>query len=334
MQIIVVGAGVIGLASAMALLEAGHAHVTIVAESFDDTTSHVAGAIWRPFALSKNSSTASIDRWGHATMLWLTKLMEMHGTDAVGIQRTEGREYHDEPSVAHPYWAHSVDGFRFLTREEAQSKGALYGCAYTTLMVHPGKLLPWMRVHIERLGGRFEQRHVASLDDLQCDVIVNCTGMGAKTLVGDTSVYPVRGQTIKVTNPAVTQFCMHEVNHVYTYILPRPGGEVVIGGTVQAHNYSTSCNQADIDAILGRAIKLNPAVAESKIVGTKAGLRPQTATGVVLRPDPRRTRRVGTPFIEAVPKKYSNGFRVPSYDLCTDSCCTSPQCLQFRRLRR
>ncbi|KDO31752.1 hypothetical protein SPRG_03672 [Saprolegnia parasitica CBS 223.65] len=290
MNIIVVGGGVVGLATALALLEAGHKRVTIVAESFEDTTSHVAGAIWRPFALSENSSTAAIDRWGHATMQWLAKLLREHGTDVVGIHRVTGREYHDTPTASHPYWAHSVDDFRFLSPAEASANGAPYGFAYSTLLVHPGKLLPWMRNQIALLGGRFETRRVASLDELQCDVIVNCTGMGAKQLVPDASAFPVRGQTIKIFNPAIKEFQMHEVNHVYTYILPRPGGEVVLGGTVQAHNYSTSCDESDIASIRARCERICPLVAGSKVLGTKAGLRPQTASGVVLVAAPRRNR--------------------------------------------
>ncbi|OQS03615.1 D-aspartate oxidase [Thraustotheca clavata] len=291
MKIIVVGGGVVGLTTALSLLEAGHRDVKIMAESFDDTTSHVAGAVWRPFALSENSSTEAIDRWGHATMLWLTKIMEQYGTDTVGVQRTPGCEYHDHPTTSHPYWAHSVENFRFLTPDEAQAQGNTpYGFSYTTLMINPGKLMLWMRRQIEMRGGRFEQAHVTNLDELQCDYIVNCTGLGSGQLLNDKNVFPVRGQTIKIQNDQIKNFYLREIDHVYTYILPRPGGQVVLGGTVEAHNYSTTCNQEDIKAILARTSSLCPAVVGSKILGTKAGLRPQTTTGVVLKADSRRNK--------------------------------------------
>lgn len=50
-KVVVVGGGIIGLTSALALLESGYERVHIVAESYDDIVSHVAGAIWMPFAL-------------------------------------------------------------------------------------------------------------------------------------------------------------------------------------------------------------------------------------------------------------------------------------------
>jgi len=117
-QITVIGGGIIGLTSALALLEAGFKNVQVIAESFDQTTSHVAGAIWRPFSLPANASTNTVEyvhtyiykyklllsiffysRWGHITINWLKHLMKTHGEDVVGIRRTPGHEYHDYPSI-------------------------------------------------------------------------------------------------------------------------------------------------------------------------------------------------------------------------------------------
>lgn len=50
-RVVVVGGGIIGLTSALALLERGFRDVKIVAKSFDATTSHVAGGLWMPFEL-------------------------------------------------------------------------------------------------------------------------------------------------------------------------------------------------------------------------------------------------------------------------------------------
>lgn len=59
--------------------------------------------------------------------------------------------------------------------------------------------MTFVRKQIERLGGTFETRKLASLSEItDCDVLVNCTGLGAKELVGDESAFPIRGQTIKV----------------------------------------------------------------------------------------------------------------------------------------
>lgn len=50
-RVVVVGGGIIGLTTALALLERGFTSVKIVAKAFEATTSHVAGGLWMPFEL-------------------------------------------------------------------------------------------------------------------------------------------------------------------------------------------------------------------------------------------------------------------------------------------
>ncbi|RHY94287.1 hypothetical protein DYB37_006986 [Aphanomyces astaci] len=152
--------------------------------------------------------------------------------------------------------------------------------------------MAWITKQIQARGGTFETRHLSSLDDLHnegSDIIVNCSGLGAGKLVNDATVYPVRGQVIKVFNPSITHFFLVESGGHYTYILPRPGGEVILGGTVQTHNWSTACDEDDVKQILARCADLVPAVKESRVLHTKAGLRPSTSRGTRVELDPKRT---------------------------------------------
>jgi D-amino-acid oxidase len=57
-RVLVVGGGVIGLTSALALLQKGYWNVRVVAEEFDATTSHVAGGLWMPFSLPEDADVA------------------------------------------------------------------------------------------------------------------------------------------------------------------------------------------------------------------------------------------------------------------------------------
>lgn len=55
-RVVVLGAGISGLTSALALLESGYRDVRVVAERVEGLVSHVAGAIWMPFALPADVS--------------------------------------------------------------------------------------------------------------------------------------------------------------------------------------------------------------------------------------------------------------------------------------
>ncbi|KAF0683410.1 Aste57867_24534 [Aphanomyces stellatus] len=289
MEIIVIGGGVVGLSTALVLLEQGFQRVKIVAADFEDTTSHVAGALWRPF-----SNAGTPDRiMEFANTMYMTLIRDVfarHGGAVVGVHEVPGTELRDVPEYdARPYWAHSVDGFRFLSSGEAAQYGKPHGFTYTTRIAHPGVLMAWMTQQIRARGGVLEKRFVSSLDEVTGDVIINCTGLGAGRLLHDANVYPVRGQVIKVFNPAIKQFFLVEAHGVYTYILPRPGGEVVLGGTTQANDWRTTNDDDDVQQILARCTALLPAVAASKLLYAKAGLRPATTHGTRVELDAKRT---------------------------------------------
>ena len=67
-KLLVIGAGVVGLSTALEALDAGFTNVTIVAEQFSpNTTSDGAGALWRPVFLQDTPQSLS-DRWAKETL--------------------------------------------------------------------------------------------------------------------------------------------------------------------------------------------------------------------------------------------------------------------------
>lgn len=76
-------------------------------------------------------------------------------------------------------------------------------------------------------------------------------------------------------------------NGEHTYILPRPNGEVVLGGTVQPGNWSTESSDDDVRAIWARCCALCPAVRDSEVLATAAGLRPGRTNSTRVELDPR-----------------------------------------------
>ncbi|POM59037.1 D-aspartate oxidase [Phytophthora palmivora] len=294
-RVVIVGGGVIGLTTALALLQSGFKHVKIVADKFEATTSHVAGGLWMPFALPNGVDTTRPRKWCEVTYAWLESLRQEKGK-ALGIHIVPGVEVSavGAPEVVHPYWAHCAENFRLLSPEEAAevSPGATHGFAFDALIYNPKPFMMWLHEEIRQLGGTFEQRRVKDLDDEDCDLLVNCSGLAAKELVGDDTVFPIRGQIVNVHNLKLNKLKVSiDKDGEHAYIIPRPNGDVVLGGTVQEHNWSTDNIDHDVDGVWERCCRLWPEVRNSKVIAKMAGLRPSRTGGVRLEMQPASTKR-------------------------------------------
>jgi D-amino-acid oxidase len=105
-------------------------------------------------------------------------------------------------------------------------------------------------------------------------VIVNCAGIGARELVPDAELTPVRGQVVVAVNPGLTEFFVGERAHPdeWTYMFPH-GATVVLGGTEQ-HTSDTRPDLATAEQILARCTEVQPRLAGVPVIAHRVGLRP------------------------------------------------------------
>src|SRR5215472_3747322 len=110
-DVLIIGAGVSGLTTALALLEAGipAAAVRIVADTPPElTTSSCAGAIWGPYLSAGDDGT---DEWGRYTRQRLESLAAEPDTGVYLVPGVEaGREVAEPPG-----WALEVADFQRLS---------------------------------------------------------------------------------------------------------------------------------------------------------------------------------------------------------------------------
>ena len=129
-----------------------------------------------------------------------------------------------------------------------------------------------------------QQRKVDNLQELSnsYDIIVNCSGLGSKLLVGDTQVYPVRGQVLQVEAPWLQHFIRDGDGMTYMY----PGiHSVTVGGTRQEGDWRLEVDEGDTKSILERCGRLEPSISKAKVLRELVGLRPS-------RRNPRVEREV------------------------------------------
>ncbi|AJE43536.1 FAD-dependent oxidoreductase [Streptomyces nodosus] len=266
-DVIVVGGGVIGLTTAIVLAERGRKVRVWTREPVERTTSAVAGALWWPYRIEPE---ALVGAWALESLLVYEELAER--PEETGVRLVEG--VHGEASLEElGSWAAGVGGLRASTRAEYSGSGLWARLPLIDMSVH----LPWLRERLLRAGGRVEERTVVDLAEpgAEAPVVVNCTGLGARELVPDPLVHPVRGQLVVVENPGVTTW-LTSVAHSSeesTYFFPQPGG-LILGGTAQEDDWSLTPDPRTAEAIVARCAALRPEIAGARVLEHRVGLRP------------------------------------------------------------
>ncbi|XP_055016278.1 D-aspartate oxidase-like [Boleophthalmus pectinirostris] len=274
-KVVVVGAGVIGLTSALCIAESlPNVVVTIIAENFSpDTTSDGAAGILSPSHFPEIPVERQ-RRWFKHSFHHLLEVAHSADAPHAGVMLSSGCEiYKQVPSVKRPFWSDLVIGFREMSVSELQRfPEHSFGQVFTTLKCECSRYLPWIQHRFVKAGGVVEQRRVSSLEELSgFDLIVNCSGLGSRTLAQDSTVYPVRGQVLKVSAPWIQHFIFDGDGKTYIY----PGIEsVTLGGTKQEQDWRLEVDEQDTTGILERCKKLEPSLENAKVQSKWVGLRP------------------------------------------------------------
>jgi D-amino-acid oxidase len=273
MRIVIVGSGVSGLSCAALLLDAGHEVVVVTADTVERTTSALAAAVWFPTAAGPADAVA---RWGATTY---DALVAEAAAGVPGVVMRESltllRE-RPEPDAPLPDWAAAVGDVR-PARPDELPPGYPAGLRYAVPLVEMPRYLPHLRDSVARAGGTFVVRCLERLDDvldLAPDLVVNAAGLAAGALAGDDTVFPVRGQIVRVANPGL-DLSVRDEHHPdgRAYVHPRTT-DCILGGTLDAGVWDTEPDPAETEAILARCADIVPALAGAEALESLVGLRP------------------------------------------------------------
>ncbi|MER6785654.1 FAD-dependent oxidoreductase [Streptomyces sp. NPDC000658] len=266
--VVVIGAGVIGLTTAVRLAEAGR-DVRVDAELLPaDTTSAAAGASWDPYLAEP---VHLVERWSRETLRVLLEL----GTDArTGVRLVEGTHESRVPRDM-PAWAPWVDARP--CDPGVLRPGYAEGWRYRAPVVDMPTYLAYLVDRLTAAGGRLRRHRHSSLQEAlgEAPVIVNCTGTGSRALAEDPSVEAVRGQLVVVENPGIGTFFCDDTPDAeeLTYIYPQ-SDVVVLGGTSDWGSWDLRPDPAAAQDILRRCVEVEPSLAGAPVVGHRVGLRP------------------------------------------------------------
>lgn len=259
-RVVVVGAGVVGLTVAVRLAEQGR-RVDVLARDLPlETTSVVAAALWYPYEA----------RPQHRVEAWATRsydvFTEQSADPESGVRLVAGTEVL-APGTPDPGWAGSVPDLARTTPPGGHAEAWSFTAPLIDMPVH----LAWLRDRLLELGGTLTRLALAALPRPDDGLVVNCSGLGARALAGETDVHPGRGQVVLLDGVEVDRWWLDGAGP--TYVVPR-SRHVVVGGTFDEDAWDRTPSPETAAAILERARRLVPALEPARVVGHRVGLRP------------------------------------------------------------
>ncbi|KAJ5624101.1 D-amino-acid oxidase [Penicillium lagena] len=307
-NIVILGAGVIGLDVALVLAEKGLAkHITIVAEHLPGDTSINYTSPWAGANFSAiSSSNENALRWDKIGYKYLLRLAAQDGSKAF-VQETPSTEYWDEmPSQAKlKSMADYLKDFSIIRKADLPD-GVEYGVTFTTVTMNAPMHIRYL---IEKLRADYGIRVIRKqVPDIQSaflsqdtKLVFNCTGNAARVLPGvqDSKCFPTRGQIVLARAGHVGRNIMRHGKDYETYIIPRPGsnGNLILGGFMQKRVSTGDTFEEETQSILSRTKALLPDLDSpmTEPLAVFAGLRPSREGGarvameeIVLSPGERK----------------------------------------------
>ncbi|KZT68364.1 D-amino-acid oxidase [Daedalea quercina L-15889] len=284
-NVVVLGAGVIGLTTALVIQQKGGYDVAIIAERLPtdpksiDYCSAWAGGHHVSFA----NGDERMQKIDSATFKTMWELSEP-GADADHcFLRIHETQYFYDGRDGHYDW---YPDYKVLPQDSLMAvPGAKTGCTFSTLTFDAPKYVNYLLARFLSRGGTIVRGKVSHVSQIveggvdlflrgqasarPVDVIVVCAGLGARTLGGveDKAMYPVRGQVLLLKAPWIRfgRTASHNENGLWTYVIPRRNGTVIIGGTKLEDDWYPAARPQTIEDILQRCLALCPELAPPEI---------------------------------------------------------------------
>ena len=317
---LVIGAGVNGLSTALVLARRGW-RVTLLADHFGSgTVSTVAGAVWEwpPSVCGRHHDQEVLARSAGWAMTSYHRFAQLTANPHTGVCLRPAVFYFRHRVEEHPgEWdkmrqiEQHVPGFihdaSLITAHGVNpDTGVIDAYSYLAPTIDTDRYLTWLSRQAREAGVTIADRAVRGplvtqeqqlRAEFSAEVIVNCSGLGAVELAGDTTLDPHRGALLRVINDGTTMPRITAVQAVANdssidaqnmiFIVPRGQDRLLIGGLVQPGQWETTLTTHDrsVRDMHTRASEFLPQLGDAQPDAAdplRVGLRPFRTGGVRL----------------------------------------------------
>ena len=273
-SVAIVGAGVSGLTCGILFAERGHRTAIFAEQIGQQTTSGAAAALWFPYDCEPRDK---VIEWALETYKILVDLARDPRT---GVSMIELRQFSRTDQLPIPDWAFPLGASSVATALCAVPFKS--GFAIKVPLMDTTIYLDYLADRFRAAGGeinigvRFKALENVNVD---FDLVINCAGIGARSLVDDVDLEPHRGQVAivpKIDNLSCAMVCD---DAPLMYAIPRTN-DCLLGGTNELSD-NLGVDPATTSCILtecARVLKID----KPRILAERVGLRPYRKSGVRL----------------------------------------------------
>jgi len=299
MHVVVVGAGVAGLVSALTLAERG-AKVTLVerAQRLGGNASWLAGGMLAPLCEGESAPEGVVETGKGALDWWSSRVPGVSRTGTLVVApprdssdidrfaaRTNGHERADEARIValEPDLAGRFRKGLFFAAEGHLDPRAAMGALLEAL---------------QKCGA--ELRFGEDGEHLGAGMVVDCRGFAAKAALPE--LRGVRGEMIRLRTREINlKRCVRLLHpRIPLYVVPRGDGEYMIGATMIESAEKGAVSVRSAIELMSAAYALHPAFGEAEILEMSADVRPAYPDN-----EPRVVERGGRIFVNGF---YRHGF--------------------------
>ncbi|WKD57077.1 Hydrogen cyanide synthase subunit HcnC precursor [Corynebacterium capitovis DSM 44611] len=300
LHVAVVGAGIVGFATALTLADRGHA-VTVYDPAPLSGASHHAGGMLAPTAEVVYKQEPLFPLMTHAAR-WYPELIELtarysqcptgyrtEGTLIVARDRADRTHLEELRTYQHE---HGLETETLTTRQARALEPALSPALVGVVSI-PGDHQVQPRLFTRALADacraaqvEFHSAAVTDVSSIDADQVIVCAGLGAAEIGGwcdgdnPLQLRPVYGDVVQLRVPAnlaplLTRVVRGFVEDRPVYLIPRQDGTVTVGATSREDGRPVPV-AGGVHQLLRDAIEIVPGIEDCDFIEATAGARPGT----------------------------------------------------------
>jgi hypothetical protein len=268
--ITIIGAGVIGLFSAYDLLNKNYKNITIVAEEFDNLTSHKAAGLLAPVSMNNEPEMQIIiDKIGIDGYKFYSEIAKNQSKDFQNSALIVPAYFESrEESGLEPYVGIVMKPAKDVILDFQNGMKRKMVAYDDGIFIDTILLMKQLKMFLEKNNIKFVKKRINSFDEIKDNIIINCTGLGARELNNDSKVNSVQGHLIMMKDQVpqdLHYMIFANVNEGQTkngqkikrsfYLFPKMSGTSsndigVLGGTFIENSYKDTPNIEEFDNLI------------------------------------------------------------------------------------